>query len=116
MIKIYIASPYTKGDQGLNVHNHLVAANDLIGLGFAPYAPLLFHFQHIFSPWSYETWMDLDLEWLKLCDAVLRLPGESPGADREVEVAKSLGIEVFESINQIVAKYLTKNEFKLPNA
>jgi hypothetical protein len=33
-----------------------------------------------------------------MCDAILRLPGESAGADEEVKLAKELGKPVFYSI------------------
>jgi hypothetical protein len=45
--------------------------------------------------------LDYDLNWLAKCDAVLRLPGASSGADREVEYAQKLGIPVFYSIEEI---------------
>jgi uncharacterized peroxidase-related enzyme len=35
------------------------------------------------------------------CDAVLRLPGESRGADRDVEIARSRGIPVYHSLDEI---------------
>lgn len=38
---------------------------------------------------------------LSKCDAILRIPGESVGADKDVEVARSLGLKVFFSINDI---------------
>jgi len=36
-----------------------------------------------------------------MCDAVLRIPGESRGADLECELARSRGIPVFDSIDDI---------------
>jgi len=44
----------------------------------------------------------MDLEWLAKCDAVLRLPGESKGADIEKDYALSLGIPVFFSIDDLL--------------
>ncbi|GAG05287.1 unnamed protein product, partial [marine sediment metagenome] len=41
--------------------------------------------------------------WLEVCDCVLRLPGESAGADLEVERAKELGIPVYLTPEQIWA-------------
>ncbi len=38
---------------------------------------------------------------LQHCDAVLRLPGESTGADNDVRIASELGIPVYTSIEQI---------------
>jgi hypothetical protein len=47
--------------------------------------------------------MELDNEWVLRCDALLRLPGESQGADAEVELAKKHGIPVFYSIEELTA-------------
>jgi hypothetical protein len=38
---------------------------------------------------------------LQHCDAVLRLPGESRGADNDVAIARRRGLPVFTSIDQI---------------
>ncbi|MFI2103529.1 DUF4406 domain-containing protein [Isoptericola sp. NPDC019693] len=38
---------------------------------------------------------------LEHCDAVLRLPGESTGADQDVAIAESLGLPVYRDIAEI---------------
>ena len=38
---------------------------------------------------------------LRNCDAVLRIEGDSRGADMDVEVAKRLGLQIFTSLDQI---------------
>lgn len=38
---------------------------------------------------------------LQHCDAVLRLPGESAGADKDVEIAKERGLPVYRSLEEI---------------
>jgi hypothetical protein len=50
---------------------------------------------------EYEFWLMQDLEWLAQCNAILRLPGDSPGADREVKRAEELELIVFRSIREI---------------
>jgi hypothetical protein len=95
MKKVYIASPYTLGDVAVNVRVQLETADQLMTLGFAPYVPLLTHFQHLHRPRPYEDWCRHDDDWIPCCDYLLRLPGESKGADREVRLAESLGIPVF---------------------
>lgn len=105
MIKVYIASPYSKGDVAVNVARQMTCANILIDTGFAPFAPLLFHFQHLHSPKSYKIWMTLDFEWVKSCDVLLRLSGDSEGADREVEFAKNIGIPVVFSLGELWDAY-----------
>lgn len=94
-IKVYIASAYSIGDQAVNVKTQIDMADQLMTLGFAPFVPLLSHFQHMIHPRPYQDWVDIDLEWVRACDCVLRLPGESKGADGEVALAKEIGIPVF---------------------
>lgn len=95
MIKVYIASPYTIGNTAENVKAQLDMANELLEHGFSPYVPLLTHFLHMAHPQPDEVWFKLDFDWLLMCDCVLRLPGESAGADREVELARHKGLPVF---------------------
>ncbi|MEV8358972.1 DUF4406 domain-containing protein [Microbacterium sp. NPDC076895] len=38
---------------------------------------------------------------LQHCDAVLRLPGESRGADQDVEIARRRGIPVYHALDEI---------------
>lgn len=108
MKMIYIASPYTIGDQAENVRKQLDAANELMDMGFCPIAPLLSHFQHIMHPRPYEDWLRIDEEKLRCCDAILRLPGESKGADREEALAIKLGIPVFYNINGVGLFFTSK--------
>lgn len=102
MIAVYIASPYTQGDAAVNVRTSLLVADLLAAQGFLPFAPLLSHFWNFLSPHPYEFWMDMDVEWIKRCDCLLRLPGASAGADLEVEVARHLGLPVFFSPQEII--------------
>ncbi len=99
--KIYVAGPYTKGDVAENVHNAFKAANDLADLGFAPFVPHYTHFWHLLFQRPYEFWLELDEQFLYCCDALLRLPGESNGADNEVKIAKENNIPVFNDINTL---------------
>ena len=105
MIKVYIASPYTNGDTAVNVKTQIDTFIALMDNGYLPFAPLLTHFIHIAHPKPYDYWTVYDDEWLTMCDVLLRLPGESPGADREVELAKSLGIPVVKSLPELIKKH-----------
>ena len=96
--KIYIACPYSKGDVAKNVKTACDMFDRLHLHGYVPFNPLWSHFQHFAHPLPYDAWLAYDLEWLPLCDAVLRLEGESNGADIEVAKATELGIPVFYSI------------------
>jgi len=100
-MKIYIAGPYTKGDVAFNVRNAIHAGAFVANLGHYPFIPHLTHFWHMMCPEEYEFWMRQDEEWLKCCDAIIRLEGESAGADREVAIATGLGLYVYYSLFDI---------------
>ena len=105
MKRIYIAGPYTAGDVAQNVKRAMDIANDLIELGHAPYCPHLTHFLHMNNYQPYEKWLEIDLAYLEIADAVIRLPGESKGADREVEFAEKNHIKVFLSLDDFRQNY-----------
>lgn len=102
MKKVFISGPYSKGDVAQNVKIAMDMANELINHGFAPYCPHLTHFLHMNSWQPYEKWLEIDCEFLVLCDAVIRLAGESSGADNEVELAKRTDIPIFYNIDELV--------------
>ncbi len=103
MIVVYIASPYTVGDISKNVRAQIDMADKLALLGYIPRWPTASHFWHVVHPHDYEFWMDLDLKEITRCDALLRLPGESPGGDREVRHAQRIGVPVFFSVEELLA-------------
>ncbi len=93
--KIYVASPYSKGDREENVKRSIMACELLWKNGFIPYCPLLSHFWDLYAPHSWDEWMNYDLEWLHVCDGVYLLPGESNGAQIEVDAADKAWIPVW---------------------
>lgn len=94
-IRVYVAGPYTKGDVAINVRHAIEAGDRLWARGFVPFIPHFTHFWHMMFPKPYEAWTSYDLQWLPCCTCLLRLPGDSLGADNEVSRAKQLGIPVF---------------------
>ena len=99
--RVYISGPYTKGDVAVNVRNAIKAADKLANLGYVPFVPQLTHFWHLVCPRPYSDWLEIDLEFLPLCDVVLRLPGDSAGAEIEVKTAEKLGIPVLSSVDAV---------------
>jgi hypothetical protein len=91
---VYVAGPYTGGDVCQNVRRAMEVADTLINEHHAPFVPHLYHFMRMHRPQGYEEWMRIDLAWLRKSDVLVRLPGTSSGADREVLLAKQLGIPV----------------------
>lgn len=91
---VYIASPYTLGDIAENVRIQMDAAHRILDMGHSPFAPLLSHFLHIHKPRPYDDWLNMDLVIIPRVDILLRLPGKSSGATKEVALAHELGIPV----------------------
>ena len=100
-ISVYIASPYSLGSHADNVRAQIECAATLRSLGFFPFCPLLSYYEDVLFPADYETWMKADMYWLSKSDCLLRLPGNSHGADRETTYAFQHGIPVFYSIEDI---------------
>lgn len=50
----------------------------------------------------HESWYQMDLVIVAHCDGLLRLPGESVGADLEVAEARRLSLPVFFSVDEVV--------------
>ncbi len=109
-IFVYISSPYTIGNKDLNVLRQIDMHSELMDLGFIPFTPLLVHYVDAYHGRSYESWMDYDLKWIEKCTCVLRLPGESKGADIEVARAKELGIPVFYSVEELIKNYEARDK------
>jgi hypothetical protein len=57
--------------------------------------------QRVFDPLADEVLYPTAQRLLQHCDAVLRLPGESAGADQDVRTAESLGLPVYHDVTEI---------------
>lgn len=100
---VYIAGPYTGGVVEDNVRNAMLAGHDVLDLGLTPFVPHLCHFLHGLKERGYEDWMRFDFVWLERSDSLWRIPGVSPGAEREVEKMKALGRPIFYSLDELKA-------------
>lgn len=103
--KVYIASPYTLGDVAANVARSIEMWHTLADKGYAPFSPLLSHYLHLHRQRPYGDWLEHDMVWLRQCDCLLRLPGESSGADKEVTEAGICGIPVVHSLDELEAVF-----------
>lgn len=92
---VYVAGPISQDTlEGIRAGVH--AGVDIRNYGGVPFTPQLSCLAHLIEPQTYEWYMALDYELIRdHVDALVRLPGQSAGADAEVEYAHSLGIPVF---------------------
>lgn len=101
---VYVAGPYANPDPVFNTHEAIRVAeriqNTQFVTAFVPHLSLLWH---IVAPHEVDHWYDLDLAFLARCDALLRMPGASTGADNEVIFANARQIPVFFTENELLA-------------
>lgn len=96
---IYIAGPYSAPDPCINTHRAIAYADVLLQRDLCvPVVPHLSHFWHTMHPHPYGDWIRMDLALLERCDGVIRLAGDSPGADGEVARANELGLPVYSEV------------------
>lgn len=100
-MRIYVAGPMAKGNFSSNMRMAIDAARDLMAKGHHPFVPHLHWYIDLIHPKPPEEWLDLDKVWLLQCQGLLRLPGDSVGADIEVAWAKDHGLEIFNRLNDV---------------
>lgn len=98
---VYVAGPYS-GDTHQHIRKALMAAESLVDAGFVPLVPHLHHLWDLVSPQPYEYWMQIVTTLLLRTDVVLRIGGHSPGADREVRLARQHGIPVYDDLLDLI--------------
>lgn len=123
-ILIYVAGPISRGDLMENVRKAHEAGVALLKAGFSvivphgscfwgnatgtcsvagvPWPPTAFVPEVLPSGTTHDDWYKMDLEIVSRCDGVLRLEGESVGADLEVEQARRLGLPVFSCVEDVI--------------
>lgn len=108
---VYIASPYTSGNVNRNVRAAMDAMHYLLTDGeCVPVSPVvLYHHLDVVYSRSYGDWLNICLDLLTKCNALVRINAvqgeyvqeESMGADAEVVYAKTLAIPVFHGIDKL---------------
>lgn len=109
--RVYIAGPITIGNVAENVQRAADAGTRLLEYGYSVLVPHLSAYMGGAKPEAnaagigHETWLASDLSWVDCADVVLRLPGDSRGADIEVEFAEARGIPVVYSEMELMDEY-----------
>ncbi len=108
MLLVYIAGPY-RGKTPQEVELNIASAKQIAKLvarkGYMPVTPHLNTqgFELIAPDLPDEFWLEGTLELMRRCDYVVLAPGweVSSGTRKEIEIAKSLGIPVYEDIHNL---------------
>lgn len=92
---VYISGPITKGDKNHNLYQAMVAHKQLLEAGFSvinPMPSMIYPFNHEIE---HLAWLENDLPHVAAAHAVLRLPGESLGAEMECQWAEEKGVPIY---------------------
>ena len=109
-LRIYIAGPYTgngsEEQKKTNVFSARYAQKRLTKRGHYPHCPhaMTEQLDGILGGGEeeHEYFMRLDLMYIQqMMDAILRLPGESPGGDLEVKLAERLGLPIYHRVDEV---------------
>lgn len=92
---VFISGPYSQGDPVLSTREAVLWGEEVERHGCDVVIPHLSMLWHLISPAPVERWYARDLAVLARCDAIVRFPGPSTGADAEVEFAVERGIQAF---------------------
>jgi len=100
---VYIAGPYTEGVWEYNLRNVIDTAEAVYNAGHVPFIPhTMTTLWALLHPKQKESWLEIDLRILEECDTLIRLDGESEGAEVEVDFAQENGIDVYEGVNEFL--------------
>lgn len=100
---IYIAGPISVGDYLANIGSGIDVGERVARMGLVPFIPHLDILWLLRHP-KKKTWeerLQYDEQVILRCDAIIRIPGESRGADREEAFAKRHRIPVFHHMKDL---------------
>ncbi len=108
--RVYISGPITLGDREQNFMQFCNAHRYLMRHGFAVNNPGLT--MKLPGCWdiAHDDWLENDLPWVEVADAVLRLPGYSEGADEEVWFSRHHDVPVFFSISDLESHFFDEED------
>lgn len=105
--KLYLSGPISnggtlsQGQQWCNAIQAMAIATDLSKGGIWVHVPHLTVLFDLMGGRSWEEWLGHDYPLVGLCDGILRLPGESKGANLEVKWAREAGKDIFYNVDAV---------------
>ena len=114
--RVYVSGPISIGDVVGNCQRAIKIGFELMDKGYAPFVPHYSYFvdmQGTAGQGRYEQWISVDLSYISVCHALLRLKGNSAGADREVDWAVEIGVPVFYDLKYLCDMVPSWTQLKL---
>lgn len=106
--RVYVSGPLNgdgKTSKEENVKKAAEVGRQLLAAGYAPFIPHLTWYADPDDVCGYDNWIESDLAWVSVAEALFRMSGNSSGADKEVEHAIQQGIPVIHSESPILREF-----------
>jgi len=102
---VYVAGPLSRPDNPDECDPEKIAAacraaHEVLEAGFAVYLPHLWAHEAVVKRPAAE-WLRQDFAVIERCDFLYRMPGQSAGADREVQHAREHHVVVVHSVSAL---------------
>jgi len=115
MVRVYVAGKLNADAVGYiqNMHRMIRTAKEVRDEGFAVYVPCNDFLEGLVDgEFDYKDYFDNSQPWLLASQAVFLVPGweDSKGTAREIELAKSKKIPVFDDLEQMVDFFFSTTE------
>ena len=104
-VRVYVAGPLSTGVRWENIRHAEGVGRSLVRMGYAPLIPHLTSYVDPDDSLGWEAWLQVDEAWLEQADVCLRLPGDSPGSDREVAFCEARGIPFVHSKEELIERF-----------
>jgi len=104
---VYISCPMRLGNWTKNVRTAARVQCDLMRKGYSVINPIGSWLTDIVEPLDFETWINNDYGLIDVSDAIIRIPGESEGADLECDYAIRQDKELFWDLRELYGELPT---------
>ncbi len=102
---VYLACPMRKGSWTDNVRKAAKVGRDLMLKGYSVINPMGSWLLDTAAPMKFENWIENDYGLIDASGAIFRIPGESEGADLEVQYANSTSKPVFYDLTELYGSF-----------
>jgi hypothetical protein len=108
--RVYVAGKLndTAVDYLYNVHRMMTTAEEVRKAGYSVFVPCIdFTMGIMFGYKNYRDYFDNSQPWITVADAIFLTPGweTSSGTEKEIELAHSLNIPIFDKIEDMDAHF-----------
>lgn len=111
MSLVFIIGPLFTGDRKVttNIEIAVKLADELVKNGICVYVPHLHFFWDLITPKTETHWLAYGQDIIQHCDAALRIPGRSNGAQSDEDFCLKIGKPVFYNMAEVLKWHQSRN-------